>query len=168
MGTAATLVIAITVVCILLLIAGIILTFVSNRWAVAAAYAGLLGIGLTTINASATPLIFWGIATAIVIGLEYLLPKNIASSRRGVGYIAGAALAGAFVGLVISHEWMIVGSVAGAILGGIAYSRTPAGSVMEFPSSKFLNYLCAKGLPAVVTMCIVGTSVLWLTAILNL
>ena len=96
-----------------------------------------------------------------------MLPKKITSSRLGIGYIAGAALAGTFVGLAMSHEWMIIGAVAGATLGGIAYSRTPAGRIMEFPSSKFLNYLCAKGLPAVVTMCMVGTSVLWLAAILN-
>lgn len=168
MGTAATVIIAITVVCILLLIAGIILTFLSSRLACPTSYLGLLGIGLTIADIPATnSLIFWGIATAIVICLEYMLPKKITSSRRGVGYIAGAALAGTFVGLAISHEWMIVGAVAGAILGGIAYSRTPAGSIMEFPSSKFLNYLCAKGLPAVVTMCMAGTSVLWFAAILN-
>ncbi len=167
MGTAATVIIAITVVCILLLIAGIILTFMSSRLACVTTYLGLLGIGLTVVNISATPLAFWGISTGIVMCLEYMLPKKITSSRRGVGYIAGAALAGTFVGLAMSHEWMIIGAVAGATLGGIAYSRTPAGRIMEFPSSKFLNYLCAKGLPAVVTMCMVGTSVLWLAAILN-
>ena len=156
---------AITIVCLLLMIAGIVLTFMSNRWAVAAAYAGFLGIGLSVVHPTATPLIFWGVSAAIVIALQYLLPVNISSSRRGVGYIAGATLAGTFVGLAISHEWMIVGAIAGAILGGIAYSRTPAGAVMEFPSSKFLNYLCAKGLPAVVTICIVGTAILWLTAL---
>ncbi len=164
MATSATLIIAIMVVSMILLIASIILTFMSNTFAVLAAFAGLAGIGLTAVHATSTPLIFWGIATVIVLILQYLLPKNISTSRRGVGYIAGAALAGTFVGLAISHEWMIIGAVAGAILGGIAYSRTPAGSVMEFPSSKFLNYLCAKGLPAVVTMSIVGTALLWLIA----
>lgn len=167
MTTADPVITAIIIVCLLLLIAGIILTFMSNRWAVLAAYAGLLGIGLSVVHPTATPLIFWGVATVIVILLQYLLPPNISTSRRGVGYIAGAALAGTFVGLAISHEWMIIGAVAGAILGGIAYSRTPAGAVMEFPSSKFLNYLCAKGLPAVVTVCIAGTAILWLTALLS-
>ncbi|MDE5664671.1 MAG: hypothetical protein K2G17_03225 [Duncaniella sp.] len=148
-------------------IGAIVLTFRSNRFAVIAAYTTMVGIALFLRLEATNSLIFWGIATAIVICLEYMLPKKITSSRRGVGYIAGAALAGTFVGLTISHEWMIVGAVAGAILGGIAYSRTPAGSIMEFPSSKFLNYLCAKGLPAVVTMCMAGTSVLWFAAILN-
>ena len=65
-------------------------------------------------------------------------------------------------GLVISHAWMIIGGVAGAILGGIAYSKTPAGKALGFPSSKFLNYLCAKGLPAVIAVCMAGTALLWL------
>lgn len=145
-------------------IGAVVLTFRSSRFAVLAAYAGMVGIALSLSLEATTSLIFWGVATLIVLGLEYLLPKNVVSSRRGVGYIAGAALAGAFVGLAISHEWMVVGSAVGAILGGIAYSRTPVGTIMEFPSSKFLNYLCAKGLPAVITMCIIGTTVLWLTA----
>lgn len=160
--------IAIILAIFFVLLAGaVVLAFRSNRYAVLTAYAGMLGIAyFLDLNAS-NSLIFWGVATVIVLGLEYMLPKHIVDSRRGVGYIAGAALAGTFVGLVISHEWMIVGSVAGAILGGIAYSRTPAGKVMEFPSSKFLNYLCAKGLPAVITMCIIGTIVLWLTAMIH-
>lgn len=159
--------VALTAVSMLLLAGGVILMFLSKRFAALAAYCGLLGIWLTNNHFSSTSLIFWGIVTGIVLVIEYLLPKHVATSTRGVGYMAGAALAGTFVGLAISHEWMIVGAVAGVLLGGIAYSRTPAGSVMEFPSSKFLNYLCAKGLPAVVTTCIVGTAILWLTALLS-
>ncbi|MCM1076909.1 MAG: hypothetical protein NC411_06075 [Bacteroides sp.] len=160
-------ILAVAVVCIILLLAGIVLTFMSNKWAVVAAYVGMLGIGLTVANVTYTSLIFWGVATVIVLILQFLLPKGISSSRRGVGYIAGAALAGALAGLTVSHGWMIIGSVIGAALGGVAYSRTPAGKVMEFPSSKFLNYLCAKGLPAVVTMCIAGSVILWLAAIMT-
>lgn len=152
----------------IMLIGGLVLTFISNRYAVAAAYAGMLGIGLILPTVPTTALIFWGIATVIVVALGFMLPKTVVNSRRGVGYIAGAALAGAFVGMVMSHEWMIIGAVVGALLGGIAYSRTPAGKVMEFPSSKFFNYLCAKGLPAIITVCIVGTSVLWLTMMLSM
>ncbi|MDE6090692.1 MAG: hypothetical protein K2G41_08315 [Duncaniella sp.] len=162
-----TIIFAVLAISLLLLAAGMILTFLSNRYAVAVSYAGLFGIGMSIHELPCNSLIFWGVAAGIVIVIQCLLPKNIAKSTRGVGYIAGATLAGTFVGLAISHEWMIVGAVAGAILGGIAYSRTPAGSVMEFPSSKFLNYLCAKGLPAVISSCIVGTAILWLTAILS-
>ena len=140
MTTANEITIAVMVVSILLLIAGVVLSFFPKRYAVAPAYAGLLGIGLTAVHASASTLVFWGVATAIVLAIGYMLPRAVATSRKGVGYITGA------------------------VLGGIAYSKTPAGRPMEFPSSKFLNYLCAKGLPAVVTVAIVGTAILWLTA----
>ncbi len=164
MTTANEITIAVMVVSILLLIAGVVLSFFPKRYAVAPAYAGLLGIGLTAVHASASALVFWGVAAAIVLAIGYMLPRAVATSRKGVGYITGAVLAGAFVGMVVSHGWMVVGAVAGALLGGIAYSKTPVGRPMEFPSSKFLNYLCAKGLPAVVTVAIVGTAILWLTA----
>ncbi|MCM1355577.1 MAG: hypothetical protein NC212_04120 [Staphylococcus sp.] len=166
MSTASPLIIAILVVSILLLIGGIVLTFMSNRWAILSAFAGMCGVSCSIVYDHTDSLIFWGVAAVIVIALQYLLPRNVVESRRGVGYMAGAALAGAFVGMVISHGWMVVGAVIGAVLGAIAYSRTPVGKMMEFPSSKFLNYLCAKGLPAVITMCIVGTTVLWLTSML--
>ncbi len=163
MGTTSIALAIILAIFFLLIIGGLVLTFMSNRYAVVAAYAGMLGIAFTLPSVPVTALVFWGIAALIVIALGHMLPKAVVDSRRGVGYIAGAALAGAFVGMVISHGWMIIGAVAGAILGGIAYSRTPAGKVMEFPSSKFLNYLCAKGLPAIIIICIIGTCLQWIT-----
>lgn len=167
MASSAIIITAFTVVGMLLLIAGVTLCFLSNPYAVAAAYTGMLAVGLTAVHSSATSLIFWGVAAVIVLVIQYLLPRNVARSRLGIGYIAGAALAGAFVGMVMSHGWMIVGAAVGAILGGIAFSRTPDGAGMEFPSSKFLNYLCAKGLPAVVVMSIAGTTVLWLVSLID-
>ena len=38
-------------------------------------------------------------------------------------------------------------------MGGIAYTRTPAGrGIMQFPSRRFFNYLGAKGLPSIVAL----------------
>lgn len=148
---------------VILLLAGLGLVFISNRYGIIAVYAGLCCAALKAAVPVTNTLIFWGIATVIVLALSFMLPRSISGSRRGLGYIAGAALAGAMVGLVISHAWMIIGGVAGAVLGSIAYSKTPAGKALGFPSSKFLNYLCAKGLPAVIAVCMAGTALLWLT-----
>lgn len=162
MNNSAIIITAVTVVCLLLLVAGVVMSFRSARTAVVATFAGMLGIGLLTVDAKATELIFWGIATAIVVAIQYLLPANVTASRRGVGYIVGATLAGMSVGLTLGREWVTIGAAVGAILGGIAYSRTPDGRSIKFPSSKFLNYLCAKGLPTVVVMSMTGTVVMWL------
>jgi len=159
--------IAVTAVGIIMLIAGAILCFLPKRYAVVPAYAGLLGIGLIVPYHTVPALIFWAVAAIITLAIGYMLPESVATSRRGVGYIAGAVIAGTFAGMAVSNAWMITGAVAGAILGGMAYSKTPAGRTMGFPSSKFFNYLCAKGLPAVVTACIIGTAVMWLTATIS-
>lgn len=147
---------------VILLLAGLGLVFASNRYGIIVVYTGLCVAAAKASLPTVSTLIFWGIATVIVVILSFMLPKSISGSRRGLGYIAGAALAGAMTGLVISHAWMIIGGVVGAILGGIAYSKTPAGKALGFPSSKFLNYLCAKGLPAVIAVCMAGTALLWL------
>lgn len=138
----------------ILLTSSVILSFLSNRFSSLVAFCALCATGLTfMLDISMWTYIFWGIAAIIVTTLNFMLPPHISSSRLGLGYIATAALAGTLVGLVVSHA----GAVVGAILGGVAYSKTPQGKLLEFPSSKFLNYLCAKGLPVIITMCISGT-----------
>ena len=97
---------------------------------------------------SNSTLTFWGIAVFIVLGITSLLPKPLAQSTRGLGFIAGGAMAGTAAGASIA------GSLIGASLGALAYSRTHSGAALKFPSSQFVQYLCAKGLPAAVTMSI--------------
>lgn len=155
----------ISILCGLLLLAGIVGSFLSMRASAAFSFLGYLGIAVSrSLPGSDASLVFWGVATVIALAISYMLPVSVATSRRGVGYIVGAIVAGAFVGLIVSHAWMIIGAVVGAILGAIAYSRTPQGRSMGFPSSRFFNYLCAKGLPAVVSVCIVATAVEHLAA----
>ncbi len=147
---------------VILLLAGLGLVFASNRYGIIVVYTGLCVAAAKASLPIVSTLIFLGDSHRHRGGPLVHAAKSISGSRRGLGYIAGAALAGAMTGLVISHAWMIIGGVAGAILGGIAYSKTPAGKALGFPSSKFLNYLCAKGLPAVIAVCMAGTALLWL------
>lgn len=103
---------------------------------------------------SGETLIFWGVATLIVLGITYLLPRQVSASRVGVPFIAGGALVGVVVGMMAnSMAGIIVGGLAGALFGGIAFANTAtARQLMSFPSKKFFNYLAAKGLPAVVAL----------------
>lgn len=139
-------------------------SFMSARWAAPAAFVGLALAGLSEyIDLKPGSYIFWFVATMIVVIISVMLPKSVACARNGVGYIAGATLAGTLVGLCIGHAGMILGAVIGAFCGALAYSRTPSGKALGFPSRKSVNYLCAKGFPAVITMCMVGTVVAALT-----
>ncbi len=147
------------IIAILFLAAALLLSFADATWAAVAAFIALCFTGLLPdVALGATMFIFWGVAVAIVVALRFMLPETVRKSRLGLPYISGGALAGMLVGLALSsHAAIVAGAFVGAVLGGVAYARTPAGKVLEFPTSKFLNYLCAKGLPAVVTMSIAGT-----------
>ena len=149
--------IAFTVIGVLLLAAGVVLAFIPKAWAAPVAWVGLFLLWYADcVTSPWSTMLFWGVAAAIAWGINVLLPKPIANSSMGVGYITGAALAGTLVGMLLSNAGMIIGSVLGAFCGAMAFSRTPAGEPMHFPSRQFVNYLCAKGLPAVVTTCIAG------------
>ena len=156
------------IICIILLVLAAALTFYSATYGTAVAFLGLCTAGLIPgIQLEAATYLFWGTAMLIVIALNYILPHGVATSRLGIPYIFTAALAGMLTGLAISHAAMIVGAVFAAILGGVAYARTPKGRVLSFPTHKFWNYLCAKGLPAVISFCIIGTAIPIIAATLS-
>ncbi|MDE6066008.1 MAG: hypothetical protein K2G27_04230 [Duncaniella sp.] len=156
------------VICILLLVISAVLTFYYAAYGALVAFLGLCVAALLPgVAPGVAVLIFWGVAVAVVIALGFILPRAVTSSRVGVPYIVLASLAGMLVGLALSHAAMIIGSVVGALLGGVAFARTPAGRSLAFPSPRFWNYLCAKGFPVVISYAITGTAipvvVQWLT-----
>lgn len=99
-------------------------------------------------------LLFWLLAALLTIALQYMLPKAVAESTLGVGYIATGSLAGAMVGAILSPIGLIIGAAAGAILAFIAFCRTKAGRQLKPSSGRTLNYFCAKAFPAIITSCI--------------
>lgn len=111
--------------------------------------------------------LFWCLAAIICFIATMLLPESVSYSRVGVPFIAGGALAGAFVGIAIAHAALIVGAAVGAIVGAVAFSRTAAGAVLQFPTRKFFNYLCAKGFQAIIVACVVVIIVLSIIKFFN-
>lgn len=147
-----------TLLCIMLILASAAISFISSTWGTPLAFLAVCTAGLLPgIHISTTGYIFWGIAMVIVVALGFVLPRTVSESRRGLPYIAGGALAGALTGLAIgATAAVIIGALAGAVLGGVAYGRTPGGKILEFPTKRFFNYLCAKGLPSAVAMSMNG------------
>lgn len=145
---------------VLSIVISLMAAFTARTWSPAAALASLAVLFFTPgMEVSPDSLAFWSVAAVIALGINMLLPREISTSHVGVGYITGASLAGAFVGMLLSGAGIIIGAVAGALCGGIAFCRTPAGQVLGFPSRKFFNYLCAKGLPIVTVTSIAVISV---------
>ncbi len=141
----------------LLLSAAVVLQFRPLMPASLAAYASLWMFQWSGVLAfPSSTMLFWGLATLLVLGLDRLLPAAITRGVDGRGYICGGALAGMVVGMLISPTGIILGAAIGAFLGAMAYSRTPVGKALPFPSAGFLRFLCARGLPAVVTVSMVG------------
>ncbi len=149
------------IITIILSVAALVAMFFPRIPAVLAAYAALVCAALAgAVYVDTTILIYWGIATVIIFGLRMLQPKALVLAKQGNAYVAIGALAGAVVGYALSPTAaaMIGCSAVGAVAGAFAYAMTPAGRVLNPASGRFVEYLCAKGLPAVVTasMCAIA------------
>lgn len=147
-----------TLICIVALViaaVAVVANFTARRWSCLVSFiAFALLYFLGNAGVPSQQMWFWGTSTLLGWGICALLPAQVMQSRHGLGYIAGGALAGAFIGILISLPWIVIGSLAGAFCGALAYSRTPSGNALRFPSKQFMNYLCAKGLPSAVCMCV--------------
>lgn len=100
---------------------------------------------------------FWGLATLVVIGLRIASPSGEPDGNRVSNiYVGLSAIAGGMLGIIVSPTVLVLGVVLGAMVGTFAYGRTPAGAWLNFPSRTFVQYMCAKGLPIVVAVAIIG------------
>ncbi len=152
--------IIICVVAIIIALAAVISNFAARRWACLLSFIAIALIYfLGQTGMPSQTLWFWGSSTLLAWGICILLPREVMNSRFGLNYIATGALAGTFVGLLLSLAGMVIGALIGAFCGALAFSRTPDGKNLRFPSRQFLNYLCAKGLPSVVCMCVAALTV---------
>ncbi len=133
------------------------------RWVAAVpAYAGLLLMHWSYyIAVPMVTFVFWGIATAITVGLFYLSPSGEPDGNRSSNlYVGFTAMAGGMLGIMLAPRVMVLGVILGAAMGQLAYSRTPAGKWMLSPSMLFWRYFAAKCLPAIVAVSIVCIAVM--------
>lgn len=158
--------VVITVIIALMSLGGIALAFVPSFPASLMSLCALVlawsygALALPTVQ-----LVCWIAAAAVAVVLSRLLPRQIRLSRQGLGYIAGASVVGAALGAVVgSSAAVILGAASGVTLGALAYMRTPGGAVISSDKSKYINYVLAKGLPAIVA---VSMAVIVLTAVLG-
>ena len=133
------------------------------RWVAAVpAYVGLVLLHWSYyIAVPVVTFVFWGIATAITVGLFYLQPSGEPDGNRSSNlYVGFTAMAGGMLGILLAPRIMVLGVILGALMGQLAYSRTPAGRWMLFPSTQFWRYFAAKCLPAIVAISIVCIAIM--------
>ena len=145
----------------LCMIAALVLVIKPKIVAALPAYAGLWLLHLSVYTTFPRwVFIFYGIATAMVVGVKYMSPRGEPDGRNtGNVYIGLGALMGCLLGIAIEARFMLLGTILGAILGQVAFSRTPSGKWLMLSKSNFIQYLCAKGLPAVVAVAMIGVGV---------
>ena len=150
------------VVGILCLAAALVLVLRPKWVAAVPAFAGLVLMHLSYyIDVPTMTFVFWGIATAITIGLFYLSPSGEPDGNRASNlYVGFTAMAGGMLGILLAPRIMVLGVVLGAAMGQLAYSRTPAGKWMLTPSIQFWRYFAAKCLPAIVALSIVCIAIM--------
>ncbi len=154
---------------ITLLIAGIVcltaaLALVLRpRWVAAIpAYAGLCLLHWSYyIAVPVMTFVFWGVAALITLGLFYLSPEGEPDGHSDSNlYVGFSAMAGGMLGILLAPRIMVLGVILGALVGQFAYSRTPNGKWMLYPSSLFWRYFAAKCLPAIVAVAIVCIAIM--------
>lgn len=153
----------------ILLVAGI-LCLISALWLVlrprwVAAVPAFIGLVLMHLSyyiaVPMTTFAFWGIATLITVALFYLSPSGEPDGHTASNlYVGFTAMAGGMLGILLAPRIMVLGVILGAAMGQLAYSRTPAGKWMLFPSTMFWRYFAAKCLPAIVAVAIVSIAVM--------
>lgn len=153
---------------LILLILGVVcmlaaLVLVIKPWFVAAvpAYAGLWLLHLSVYTMFPKWIfVFYGIATAMVVGLKCLSPKGEPDGRStGNLYLGLGALMGCMLGMLVEARYMLLGTILGTAMGQLAFARTPHGKWLMLSKSNFIQYLCAKGLPVIVAVAMIGVGI---------
>lgn len=140
----------------LLLSGALVAAFRNLTAATALAYAGLWSMrtsGYAPVSGSV--LIFWAIAVVLVTSITLTRGSDFVMPARARYFIVGGALAGMGVGLLYYQAGIILGSAAGAVLGAIAF-----GALTHQRDYRAIGrYIVAAGLPAVVTMSLLGIAI---------
>lgn len=100
---------------------------------------------------------FWGVVVAVMAVISYLETPSLIKTTQGTTHITVTSLAATLLGMTMGHyATMVVGACVGAVAGAVFFARTSKGAALEFPSSKFVRYMCAKCFPTAVTMALTG------------
>lgn len=140
----------------LLMSAALVLAFRYSAGGAVAAYAGAWALRMSGYcPVSSRLLLFWAIAVLIVVSINMTRDMPQAIPMRARCFIVGGAIAGMAAGLTFYQAGAIIGSVAGVILGAVAYSGLNRGSGIPVVG----RWAVSVGLPAVVTMSLVAIGI---------
>lgn len=136
-------------------VAAVVMMFVPRLPAVVAAFLALLCAYFSGAPyVSDHVLLYWAAAALIVLVLRGLGRGIVNRDLRGNAFVSAGALVGAFLGFAFAPTSgaVILGSSLAAFIGAVAYMRTPGAPGYAIASGQFVQFLCARGFQAVVTV----------------
>lgn len=120
------------------------------------------------IDVPTVTLSFWGVMVVLVVMTNSMLSPTLVKATQGLPHILVTSAAGMLLGMTLGYyASMVVGAVVGAAAGAVFFARTPKGKGLQFPSQRFLQYLCAKGFPTVVSVVLTGIAIMVAIAAYN-
>ncbi len=146
---------------VLALCGALVMAFRSSSSGAAFAYLGAVAVvNSGYVSIASSTLLFWAIAVMIILFIGWMRVPWVRVPVICRNYIVGGALVGMVAGLTLGYAAMIGGSALGTGLGGLAFSRTPAAAGIR---QRMWRVLAEVGLPAVVTMTLVGLALAGVT-----
>ena len=101
-------------------------------------WGGLMEVPTVTLS-------YWGVMVVIVVTINSMQQPALTKATQGL-------------------PQMLITSVA----GGVFFARTPKGAALRFPSKRFLQYVCAKGFPTVISVSLTGIAIMVAVAAYNM
>lgn len=116
---------ALIILAILFSVAGIIGCFVPGLPGTPLNYIGMLCLHWSIHSFNISTLIFYGALTLLVLAFDYLIPiwtaKKYGTTKEGIR----GSIIGMIVGFFFSPVGMILGTIAGAVIGDMVAGKTP-------------------------------------------
>lgn len=91
-------------------------------------------------------LVIWGVITAVVSVLDYVVPMYFTKITGGSKYAERGAIAGLILGIIFTPIGMILGSFLGALLSEWYYTRQGFVQALKAAMGSFLGFLTGTGL----------------------
>jgi uncharacterized protein YqgC (DUF456 family) len=120
---------------------------------VALAYAGYVCLYFCSYaEISVAWLVVFGVLTAIVSVLDYILPSYMTKKFGGSKAGERGAMAGVFAGFIFGPVGIIVGPFVGALLGELIYDGSDKQRAIRSSLGSFLSFFIGTGIKLAVSM----------------
>ena len=120
-------------------------------------WGGLMEVPTVTLS-------YWGVMVVIVVTINSMQQPALTKATQGLPQMLITSVAGMLLGLMMGYyASMVIGAAVGAVAGGVFFARTPKGA-----AQRFLQYVCAKGFPTVISVSLTGIAIMVAVAAYNM